>query len=299
MSSENTLQQLEARTPAALWRALASVRYREVLALQGPPLMGVAFTLGMPSAASLGLLAAWQVAALLLMCHVFCFNDWANSAADARDPNKSAGLFLNQGVTRREMALLAAGSLVGALALFGLFPSLLPIAAGIALLSFSYSGIHAKGVPVVSSIVHLTGGVLHFLLGFALEGGVGARGVLLGLLFALVFVAGHLTQEVRDYEGDRANGIRTNAVAFGERRMFGLAFAVFSAYYAYLLLLAAVGVMPAALAGLVVFYPAHVHLFRRTRARGLTFENVSRYQEAYRILFALQGLAIAAAALVR
>lgn len=73
------------------------------------------------------------------------------------------------------------------------------------------------------------------------------RGILIALFFALTFTAGHLNQEVRDHEGDRATGHRTNAVAFGPVSAFIAGLGVFTLAYADLSLLAWMGLVPALL----------------------------------------------------
>jgi 4-hydroxybenzoate polyprenyltransferase len=113
--------------------------------------------------------------------------------------------------------------------------------------------------------------------------------------FALTFAAGHLTQEVRDHQGDVLNTIRTNAVIFGPRRTFLASLALFTLAYALLLLLALQGILPRPLAALVVLYPLHLGWSLKTLAEGLTFESIRRLQARYRRLYAIIGLAMVVA----
>ena len=78
------------------------------------------------------------------------------------------------------------------------------VVASIAALSALYSlpYFHWKGRPLLNSATHLAGGVLHFLLGYSLGNAIDRRGLALATFFALTFAAGHLTQEVRDHQGD-------------------------------------------------------------------------------------------------
>ena len=273
---------------------LSCVRYQEVLLLQGSPLLGAAFALKeitVESALSVLLLA---LAGFLLVAHIFTFNDWAGIASDSNDPNKSANVFSTRGITPRGVLLLSAGLLAASLLVFALLPGrtfLVAVAIAALGLFYSHPSINAKGLPLVSSSPHLVGGTLHFLLGYSLFGGIDSRGILIAFFFALTFTAGHLNQEVRDYEGDRLNGVLTNAVAFGRTAAFVAGFLGFTLAYGDLVVLAHAGLVPTPLGTVpLVLYPLHVFWSARTLRAGLSFENVSRFQSRYRMLYALIGL---------
>lgn len=282
------------RTRPELHAYLWCIRYQDVLLLQGSPLLGAAFALKeitVESAASMALLA---LAGFLLVAHIFTFNDWAGIASDSKDPNKSANVFSTKGITPGGVLLLSAGLLAASLLLFALLPArtcLVAVAIAALGIFYSHPSINAKAMPIVSSSPHLVGGALHFLLGYSLFSGVDGRGVLIALFFALTFTAGHLNQEVRDYDGDRLNGLLTNAVAFGRTAAFVAGFLGFTLAYGDLVVLAHAGLIPASL-GVVplALYPLHVLWSVRTFRAGLTFENVSKFQGRYRMLYALIGL---------
>lgn len=284
--------------PSMLWRRyLSCLRFQEVLVLQGPPLMGVGFGLRELAVAQVPPLLLFLLATLCLLAHIFCFNDWAGIATDLNDPNKVKEVFLTKGITRRQIGTLSLVLGLSSLAAYSLLPvRTLLLAVGIIVLGLLYSHprIHGKGIPIISSCLHLTGGVLHFLLGYSLFGGIDFRGALIGLFFALIFTAGHLNQEIRDYEGDRLNGILTNGVRFGKRRMFIVSFLLFMVSYGYLWGLARFGLVPPALGYLIVLFPIQGYLFWRTLRDGLTFEGISRFQAQYRLLYAGIGLFIVA-----
>ena len=100
----------------------------------------------------------------------------------------------------------------------------------------------------------------------------------LATFFALTFAAGHLTQEIRDHQGDVLNAIRTNAVIFGQRRTFAASLALFTLAHALLLLLALQGILPRPLAALVALYPLHLRWSLKTLAEGLTYASIRRLQ---------------------
>ena len=290
---------LGARTrPGGLLAYLRCIRYRDVLVLQGSPFLGVAFALGRPVAAVAGDLVVFAAASFLLVAHIFSLNDWAGAAADRNDRRKAAEVFSARGVSPRAVLWLSLGLLAASLSLFALLHlETLVLAVAIAVLGaiYSHPAVDAKGSPLLSSVPHLLGGTLHFLLGYSLGAAIDGRSLLIALYFALTFTAGHLNQEVRDHDGDRLNGIRTNAVRFGKARAFWAGFAVFTLAYAHLGGLAAHGLVPPELGALIVLYPLHLYWTVTTYRAGLTFDTVSRFQARYRGLYGVIGLAMLAA----
>ncbi len=289
------------RKRAGLMAYASCIRYRDVLLLQGSPLLGVAFAArGMTIENAVSVLI-FTLASVLLVAHVFTFNDWAGIGLDSNDPNKSGDVFAVRGISDHGVVLLSLGLLVTSLLLLALLRvQTLLLGIAIAALSalYSHPALNAKGTPVVSSFPHLIGGALHFLLGYSVFGAIDRRGVLMALFFALTFTAGHLNQEVRDYEGDRLNGIRTNAVAFGKTSAFVAGWLLFTLAYADLFLLAYTGILPAPLAMLSsVLYPVHVFWSVRTLRDGLNFATMSRFQDRYRMLYAVIGVAMVATTL--
>jgi 4-hydroxybenzoate polyprenyltransferase len=285
-------------TRDAAARYLSCLRLQEVLVLQGPPLLGAALALRHSAAEQGGALAILVVANVCLVAHIFVLNDWSNLAADLVDSNKAAGVFTVRGVGHKQMGALAASLLVVSLLLFScLGPTTLYLALGIAALSALYSLPYFdwKGRPLLNSAAHLAGGVLHFLLGYSLGGAFDHRGLVTAAFCATTFAAGHLTQEIRDHDGDVRNAIRTNAVVFGRRRTFAASLALFTLSQALLLFLALQGTLPRALAALAVLYPVHLHWSLQALAQGLTGASIRRLQTRYRALYAVLGLALVAA----
>lgn len=279
-------------------RYLSCLRPQDILVLQGSPLLGAAFSIGRPDRGALAPLATLVAANVLLVSHIFLLNDWSGQAADLADPNKAARVFTARGVGRREMGGLSAGLLLASLLLFS---RLGPVTLGLSLAIAALSGLYSlprfnwKGRPLLSSAAHLAGGFLHFLLGYSLGNASGPRGVAVATFFALVFTAGHLTQEIRDHRGDADSGIRTNAVVFGPRRTFAASLVLFTLAHALLLVLALRGALPRPLALLVALFVLQLFWSLRALREGLTYESICRLQTRYRALYALLGLAMAAA----
>ena len=269
--------------------------------LQGSPLFGAAFAMGEVSAGRLGALLVFAAASVLLVAHIFVLNDWAGVDADLNDANKVAAVFATKGISRKAILRLWIALLALSIALFSLLGARpLAIAMAIAAISFLYSRpwSPAKGVPVLGSTLHLGGGILHFLLGFSLFRAIDGRGMALALFFGLAFTAGHLNQEVRDFDGDVRNEIKTNAVTFGKTPTFIAGLVVFTLAYAQLIALAAGGIIAGWLAGLALFYLLHLYWSLKMIAAGLSFESVRRFQARYRAIYAPIGAAMLAALLI-
>lgn len=280
---------------ARVMKHFASARAVEVLALQASPILGSilsGFSLQRPGLVRLGLLL---LGSLALTAHVFVFNDWAGRSSDILDPRREILVFGRRGITSGEVARVATALLILANVVFAVVgkPALL-LGAAIAALSLLYScsPTFGKSTPIWASINHLLGGALHFLLGYTLSRPLDAKGLLISLFFGLVFAGGHLNQEVRDYDGDRLNGIRTSAVAFGCRRTFLASLFTFTAAYAIVAGLAALGVLPRLLLLSIVLWPLHVAWSLRALQHGLGFETALWMQRRYRFLFACIGLAM-------
>jgi 4-hydroxybenzoate polyprenyltransferase len=275
-------------------RHFLSTRTLEVLTLQASPVLGIllsGFSLGTCGVIRPGLLLLGSVA---LTAHVFVFNDWAGHVCDLRDPRRVTLIF-DRGLDSRHVAQVAVALLILAnVALAATGSRAILLGAGIAALSLLYSGSPSFGktTPIAASLNHLLGGTLHFLLGYTLCHALDARGVLISLFFGLVFAAGHLNQEVRDYEGDLLNEIRTSAVVFGCRRTFLASLYIFTAAYAIVLALAALGILPKLLLGSVVVWLLHVVWSLQALRRGLGFETALWMQRRYRLLFSLIGIAM-------
>jgi 4-hydroxybenzoate polyprenyltransferase len=274
-------------------RLLYCIRLDEVLLLQGAPLLGALFSIGaITKGKSLELLLL-AAASSCLVAHVFVLNDWAGTGSDLRDPNRATQVFTARGITRRAAGWLCVALLVISLLLLIPFGSTtVSLGFALAILSALYSApwFGMKGVPLASSAMHLIGGLLHFLLGYSIFHILDARSLQIGAFFALIFAAGHLTHEARDYGSDLLNGIQTNAVKFGLARSFAAGFLLFTAGDILLFMLAVRGVVPTILVVVAAIYPLHLWWTLRTWSAGLTFENIRRLQVHYRVLYAILGV---------
>ena len=278
---------------ARIAKHFASTRALEVCTLQASPILGIVLGDFNFASENLTRFILLLFGSLALTAHIFVFNDWAGYNSDILDPRRKALVFEYQIISRRQVASFAILLLMLAFAAFAVVGTLtLLLGAGITILSLLYScsSIFGKSTPIAASLNHLIGGVMHFLLGYTAFHAPDERGFLLGVFFGLVFAAGHLNQEVRDYQGDSLNKIRTSAVVFGYRRTFFASLCLFSAAYAVLAGLAAFGILPKLMLWSIVVWILHVAWSLQALRRGLNSDTALWMQRRYRLLFALIGL---------
>jgi 4-hydroxybenzoate polyprenyltransferase len=274
-------------------RLLSCIRLDEVLVLQGAPLLGALFSIGRFTAPRVVDLLILAIGSCLLVAHVFVLNDWSGMSADLQDPNRASSVFVRKGIGRAGVGYLWITLLAFSLLLFAILgaqPLIIAVSLSIASALYSAPVSHAKGIPLLSSFLHLIGGTLHFLLGYSVFHPVDGRGLLIGCFFGLTFMAGHLTHEARDREGDMVNGIRTNAVTFGAFGSFIASLALFTCADVLLVVLAYRGIVPRVLVVVAALYPFHLYWSLRLLGTGLTFENIRGLQLRYRALYAAIGV---------
>jgi 4-hydroxybenzoate polyprenyltransferase len=275
-------------TPLHSRALLGHIRFDEVLVLQGTPLMGAAFAMGTVTAANIETLVVFLFGSILLVAHVFTLNDWADIAHGLKAPDPQ--------VSSLRLFWFSAFLLIASLLVFALVGSrVVLLGVIVAVLGFFYSHpkLNFKGTPIASSLPHLFGGVFHFLLGYSVFMSIDQRGFFIALFFALTFAAGHLNHEVRDFELDKKNNARTNAVAFGKRTTFVAGFVLFTAAYLCLFLLGWFRFVPRSLSVIAaLFYLLHVYWSLRVLRSQFRSDIVDRFQIQYRALYAIIGLSM-------
>jgi 4-hydroxybenzoate polyprenyltransferase len=123
-----------------VWRLLGCIRYREVLLLQGAPVMGMILSAGETTSPQIATVALFVLANFLLVAHIWTLNDWADVRVDVLDRNKAPHVFTSKGIASRAMLVFSMALLVASLGLFAWLASgTFWIACGIALLGFLYS----------------------------------------------------------------------------------------------------------------------------------------------------------------
>ncbi len=278
------------------FRALSQViRYRECLLLQGTPFFGFAFGAVQSHAGRLTDAALLCSGSYLLVAGIFLLNDVVDLRNDSVDPKKGkqTDRLYKAGPEQacRFALLLCCLGLMALLALSGK-PWVFGLGVFATGLLYSSPLAYLKATPLWSSALHFSGGILHFMAGYATATPVDVRGWLVGAFFTVIFVAGHLIQEIRDYDADRQTDVHTNAVSFGKKRMFFVSTALFTCCLLYLAGLSILGLVPPSLHVVPLLACTQLWAARSAWRQQLGYQSTITYQAFYRKLYLLLGSGI-------
>jgi 4-hydroxybenzoate polyprenyltransferase len=272
--------------------AVATIRWREAVIFQTPAVLGLAVFIPAISVGSAARALLACIGSFLSAASILAFNDWADISLDSQHSLKRHGTFVQRGLHPRQMLLLALALAAGGMIVFAFLSAPHVAAAFLAIvLGLAYSvpivGLRGKSIPLFSSFLHFGGTLLSFLLGALTFAPDDWRGLLIAAHPAILLTAGHLVQEVEDYEEDRLSGCRTNAVRFGRTPVFVIAAVLFGSSFWLLWWLTAVGFFPPFVKYTAILYPVYLALALRAYRLGLTRATVRRLRDRYRVLFAL------------
>jgi len=218
--------------------AMWGIRYFDVILVSSFPNFGA--VLAMPDLSLLNIirLAVFNLFNIIFVTHVFIYNDWCDAKINPSEPDHRTRHALKRRVlSDREILGVNAALLVVSLIGFGLLSiRLLVLVLVIEAVTYFYSQqrVNLKGIPVISLFVHFITSFFYVLAGWILFREFAIPGFFISAFMGLVMVAGHFFNEIDDFEQDLAVGIRTNAVAFGQRSSFHagmLAFIASSAWF--------------------------------------------------------------------
>ncbi len=233
----------------------------------------------------------------LLALHVFFVNDWADFKRDRNDKLKNTFSISSQGFSKNVIIILA--MITGVVSVIWLlYFSIQSFVIGVLLILFSLfystSGFyfHGKGVPVLATLLHIAGGILAFMLGYVLFGKIQPKVILTGLMFGIFLSAGHLFQEIQDFEGDRKNQIRTLSGLIGKKAAAWLGLSLLFCGHALLQSLIYAGIFPVvSVFNWMAFILVAFFILNSIR-KGIKHRLAKILRLSYRIIYAVFGLLI-------
>lgn len=226
-------------------------------------------------------LAAVTVANILAVAYAFMINDIEDAPDDARDPKRAARNPVTSGQVGMRMGYAACRMVAATTLIFYAFGGLTVFGIGVAtlLLSHLYSWrpVRLKAWPVTDIVSHslMLSGLL-LLAGYFIYHNNPGIVWFVAAGATLFSVYGQLYNQLRDYDMDKAAGLRNTAIMLGEvnaRRMMYLTIVM-----AVLCILVAIyrDVFPIGLAGALAVSVIISSLFRpRTDMRGSEFVDAS------------------------
>lgn len=291
------------------WRDWQGLRVGEALMMCGFPLGALAFEDGAIAAVQESPLAFLRfcLALLLLSLSVYLCNSWGGRETDRVNP-RLRSLPLSAGKTLTLSLVLAAVAI--GLFHWGSYQGRASLWAGLSYLLwlfYSHRTTNFKGRPLLAVLVHLVGGMLLLLLGASFCASLSAGTFVVGLFFALAFLAGHFNHQLIDYDADGRASLQTTAHQYGPRFVWRAGARSFAAAYLVLAVAASWQVIPwqaaspylvsAVLHGLLLLRQQAPIVegsdsggagARQTDAGGtVDGEACRRYRRGYRILFSL------------
>ncbi len=271
------------------------VRYFDIILVSAYPCFGAVLALPDLTWPSLFRLAAFIFLNALYIAHIFIYNDWCDARLNPEEPRLRARHALKRPVLsdREIMGINAALLLVSLIGYAILSVRLFILVVLIEVITYLYSQarINLKGIPLISLSIHFGGGFLYVLGGWVVFREFTPPGFLIAGFIGIVLVAGHFANEIDDFEQDLAVGIRTNAIAFGQRKTLrtGLAaFLISSAWF----VIGSFWWLPGAAykwLGLMLFIAWAVQSWRYRDWRG--GDSIKEFRSFYRIIYALFTLA--------
>lgn len=272
-------------------------RYREAILILGLPLMGALFSLPTMNWAVGKKIIFFLAASFIAACHFNSLNEYFDRFHDILDKRRLNQPHLSGKVAPSELLALSIVLLFASLFLYA-FLSLRTLAVFFIVfllhMGYSHPRIFLKGKPVLSALDFLVGGALIFLIGYTLFHEIDLKGALLALYFGMIYIAACLNHEIQDYDTDLKAGVRTNAVAFGKKKVFLASFILFSISPLYLGLLGYFHVVPRSLSLIVILgYLVYLHLFLRVLREGVRYENIHKFRSGYRKLYGIMGICFA------
>lgn len=274
---------------------IRSIRYQEVCVFLGAPLLGVLFSVTSLTVEVIFKMGLLVIAVMGCGCSVIIFNDIWGKDTDKYDERKSSPLLSGE-ASSEQLNLISFAFLAVGFSTCIFFPmrTLISGAALAAILNiYSHPYLFLKGKPGMSSLAHFISGMLLFLVGYSIFKHIDLSSVLISIYFGIIFTAGHMNHEIKDYTGDRKAGVMTNAVRFGRKNMLISSFVLFSLSTFYFYILGLLSVIPEVISVIpFILYPSYCVSFFRTYKRGMTFKNMCRFRRQYRIMYGIIGTGI-------
>ncbi|HEC77538.1 MAG TPA: hypothetical protein ENI34_00160 [candidate division WOR-3 bacterium] len=273
---------------------IRSIRWFEIGVRMGGPLTAMLIVLPAHTRLHLMKMGLALLAFFFGWVHGYTLNEWGGYASDRLDPRRMDKPLITGNISTREMLGF---SIVNAFFCVVLYAFLNPwlliivffdIAIGVL---YDHPKTALKAIPFASFAVLFIVSVNDVLLGWLIFSTEPVKGIIFGIFFGILGLAGISFHEAGDYESDRDAGIKTNAVRFGKKRILTAGFVFYTLSCFYFILLTILRIIPSDLYPVfIVTYPVYVYIFYRCIKAGATSAAIHLLIKRYRLLYGCIGL---------
>jgi 4-hydroxybenzoate polyprenyltransferase len=273
-----------------------SIRWFEIAVRMGAPV--VAMLIAVPA---LNILNGMKMLHALIAfffgwTHGYTLNEWGGYAFDKHDPTKVKAPLLSGKISPDEMLVLSIVCAFVCIVLYALIDPRLLIIVFLSILIgvlYDHPKTSLKNIPLASYFVLFIVSINDVLLGWLIFSSDFSRGLLIGIFFGVLGLAGINYHEVGDHDSDKKTGIKTNAVRFGKRKIFIVGFIFYTVSCGYFVLLTVLKIVPVNLyLVFIISYPAYIYIFSRCLKANINTAAVHLFIRHYRIIYGVMGFFI-------
>lgn len=275
------------------------IRYRELILLTSPGLMGLA--LGRYSLfdaikdGKINDIIIFLISLCLGGAHVFLFNLWAGIKLNPIDTLSIDYPLKEEEINANAIFTVSIILLIISL-MFNLYLNKKLFIASITIATLWILYAYPKGLFLKSSytgalIVHYINGNLHFLIGLLLFNNLTLESILIAHFFSFIFLAGYFHHILKDRESDKQMKIKTLANVFDPKKIFIIGNTIFLISYLYNGFLVIVSSFP------LIFFIFNSFIiillsfyFVKVIRSDLSKEIIIRYRTYYRFLYSILGV---------
>ena len=214
---------------------LKSTRSAEVAMMLGFPATGIMFAFTDISQLFSLKVIIFIIATFALSSAIYAFNAWAGHSEDVE--NERLSILKNKKHFFMGYLIFFIMLFIALYSLVDIQLVLLSIISFFLWMIYSFPKKGFKYKPLLGTLIHFAGQVIHFQMGFAVLMKPDINSILISFYFALLFSAGHLNHELIDYEADKKMGINTGAVHFGKKNCEIFSSVLFSVSTLYILVI--------------------------------------------------------------
>ncbi len=240
----------------------------------------------------------YLITAVYFFCgHVHTFNEYSGFIYDKSDKHKHKSPLISGKISKQEEFFLSFILLIiSFIVLYSVKKNFiyLLLLNSLMWLVYSHPKTLIKGIPVAPTMIHFIAAIIHFIYGYLLFPGYSlSNGLLIGSFFGLIFSAGHLNHELKDYENDKSCNFNTSAVTYGKKNIFLASFILLTLSTIYFFIISFKRLIPNLLyIPLALIYPVYLYFAIQTYKNGINHNNIFNFRTKYRILYISAGIFI-------